>query len=98
MIYVIASLTVAPGKLDALRKAAPSVIEPTRAEPGCISYDLFVSATDPGQVRFVESWRSREALDEHFASAHMAKWRDTSADFFTGRKVEVIHPDKVEIL
>lgn len=98
MIYVIANLTVAPNKLEALREAAPSVIEPTRAEPGCISYDLFISSTDPSQVKMVEAWKSREALDEHFASPHMAKWRETSADFFTDRKVEVIHPQEVEIL
>jgi quinol monooxygenase YgiN len=47
---------------------------------------------------FVEAWKSREALSEHFETLHMAVWREASEGYFTERKIEVIHPEKVEAL
>ena len=41
----------------------PRTDKATRLEPGCISYDLNVSTSDPLRVTFVERWESREALN-----------------------------------
>jgi len=30
---------------------------------------------DPGLVRVIEKWESRDALAAHFKTAHMATWR-----------------------
>jgi quinol monooxygenase YgiN len=98
MIYLLAHLKARPGTHPELMSAAKAMIAATRAEPGCILYDLNISITDPQSMVFVEAWKSREALSEHFDAPHMAVWRKASEGYFTERKIEVIHPEKVEAL
>jgi quinol monooxygenase YgiN len=98
MIYFLAHLKVRPGAHPELMAAAKAMIAATRAETGCILYDLNISITDPQSMIFVEAWKSREALAEHFDAPHMAVWRKASEGYFTERKIEVIHPEKVEAL
>ncbi|MEQ1954575.1 putative quinol monooxygenase [Mesorhizobium sp. CN2-181] len=97
-IYVLATLTIKPGSMEALRGPALACIEGTRKEKGCISYDLFVSATDPDTLVFVERWKTREDLTAHSQEPHLVAWREASTPHLAARKVEIIHPDKVETL
>lgn len=96
MIYVIATLTIKPGSLDALRGPAAACIADTRKESGCLSYELFASVTDPEKLVFVEQWESRDALTAHSRQPHLKVWRDASAPHLVSRKIEIVHPDKVE--
>ena len=98
MIYLLAHLKARPGTHPELMSDAKAMIAATRAEQGCILYDLNVSITDPQSMIFVEAWRSREALSEHFDATHMAVWRKASEGYFIERRIEVIHPEKVETL
>ncbi len=98
MIYLLAHLKSRPGNHPELMEAAKAMIAATRAEPGCILYDLNVSITDPQSMIFVEAWESREALTAHFEMPHMKVWQKASEGYFTDVKLELIHPDKVELL
>lgn len=98
MIYVIATLTVAAEQRDALIAAAQPCIAATRQEAGCISYDLTASTTDGGTAIFVERWESREHLQAHFGTPHMATWREASGKLISNRSVEIVHVDRVETL
>lgn len=71
MIIVAAKITAAPGKRDAFIEAAQPCIQATRAEAGCILYELYASTEDADKLMYYEHWRSREALDQHMASEHM---------------------------
>lgn len=72
LLSVVAQLKARPGKEDELRRALLTLIEPTRAEDGCVQYDLHVHATDAGRFVFYENWTSREHLDRHLASPHLS--------------------------
>lgn len=96
MIYVIANLTVAPDKREAVLAAARPAIAETRKEQGCVSYELFQSAENPNEMVFVERWESRDALNAHARSDHFRVWRKATADAFTGRKLEILSDAKVE--
>lgn len=98
MIYVIATLTIHPEKRADFLENARTVIAATHKEKGCESYDLFSSITEPNQFVFVERWASREDLSAHFETPHLKEWRRVSAGFIETRKVEVVHPDEVEVL
>lgn len=98
MIFVIATLTVSPENRDTLVAAAQPCIAATRNEAGCISYDLTASSTEPGTAIFVERWESRDHLQAHFGTPHMATWREASGKLITDRKVEIVHVDHVETL
>lgn len=96
MIYVIATLTIRPGSLEALRKPAAACIEATRKEDGCISYELFSSVIDPEKLVFVEKWETRGALTAHSKTEHLLAWREASKPHVIERHIEIVHPDEVE--
>ena len=98
MIVVIATLHIHPEKRADFLEDARTLIAHTIKEEGCLSYDLSSSITEPNQFVFVERWTSRDALTAHFATPHIADWRRASAGYLTDRKVEVVHPERVETL
>jgi len=56
---------------EELRKILASMVTPTRAEPGCVSYDFHVDVKDPNVFVFYENWRSRTDLDVHLKTPHL---------------------------
>jgi quinol monooxygenase YgiN len=85
-VTVIACHRAKPGKERALREALLAVCIPTRAEKGCINYDLHVALDDPGLLVFHENWASKADLDAHLASPHMCVSRHRYR--FAGRTTE----------
>ncbi|MBI4891022.1 MAG: antibiotic biosynthesis monooxygenase [Acidobacteria bacterium] len=73
LLTVVAEMRALPGKEAELRQALLDCIEPTRAEEGCVQYDLHESTDTPGHFIFYENWTSREALDRHLATPHLQK-------------------------
>lgn len=70
-VTVIAHLRARPGKEKQTREALLSLCGPTRAERGCINYDLHESMDDPARFTFHENWECKEDLDLHLKSAHV---------------------------
>lgn len=96
MIYVVATFMMKPGSLDALRAPAAACIAESRKDKGCIFYDLFSSLENPDRLVFVEKWETREDLSAHSQQPHLAAWRDSYAPYLIERRIEVVHPEKVE--
>ncbi len=69
-LRVIARVKARPDKVNELRSALNSLIEPTRKEPGCLSYNLLQNNEDPTEFAFVEEWRNDAALESHLSSRH----------------------------
>ncbi len=72
LLTVVAQIQAKPGKEEDVRRLLLTLIEPTRKEEGCVQYDLHVHTGDPGRFVFYENWTSREHLDRHLASPHLA--------------------------
>ncbi len=79
-VTVIAFHRAKPGKEQALREALLAVCAPTRAEKGCLNYDLHVSPDDPGLLVFHENWESEADLDAHLASPHIEAFRTVAGE------------------
>ncbi len=79
-VTVIAFHRAKQGKEDDLRAALLALCDPTRAEKGCINYDLHVSADDPDLLVFHENWVSKDDLDAHLASPHIDAFREIAPD------------------
>ena len=79
-VTVIAYHRAKPGKEQALRDALLAVCAPTRAEKGCINYDLHASPDKPGVLVFLENWESKADLDAHLASPHIDAFRAIAPD------------------
>ncbi|MDL2220038.1 antibiotic biosynthesis monooxygenase [Ruminococcaceae bacterium OttesenSCG-928-O06] len=72
MIKIVAHNYV---KAEDVDKAVPifkELAQKSRAEDGCISYDLFVDKRDAGHIVIIEGWETKEALKAHGESAHFA--------------------------
>jgi quinol monooxygenase YgiN len=72
LLIVVAELIAQSGKEDDLRQKLTGFVAPTRAENGCIQYDLHESEETPGHFLFFERWTSAQALESHAASPHIA--------------------------
>ena len=70
-IHIVARFTARPDSVDALRTLLLGMLEPTRKEEGCISYQLPNNTGDATDFTFVEEWASQAAIDAHMKTPHL---------------------------
>lgn len=71
-IRVIAKFSPVADKVDEVRAILAEFVDPTRAEKGCIVYDLLQDPENPADLTFYEEWESLEDLAAHSKSEHLA--------------------------
>ncbi|THK38303.1 antibiotic biosynthesis monooxygenase [Ensifer sp. MPMI2T] len=98
MVYVIAYLKAHPGKGDDVVALASPLIEAARKEAGCISYHLYRKPAEPDTLVFVENWKDRAAVNAHFAEPHLKAFQAAMADLLADARIEVVHPEKIEVI
>lgn len=70
-LKVVANLQAKSDKAAEARQAMEGLLEPTRAEPGCLHFEMWQSREDPTQFTFVEEWQDEAALEAHFDTPHI---------------------------
>jgi quinol monooxygenase YgiN len=71
-VRVIARAVAREGKAEELGALLGGMVAPTRAEAGCVFYELYASNL-PGLFYFNELWESQAHLDAHAASGHFTE-------------------------
>lgn len=98
MIHVIATITIAEGQRELFLEEFRKIIEPVRAEAGCLEYGPTIDAeTDidiqslagENSVTVIEKWESAEALKAHFVVSHMVEYKERVKDLVTDTKIEI---------
>lgn len=79
-VTVIAHANAVKGKEKELEKVLQALVEPTRAEKGCLNYDLHRSSENSGAFVFHENWVSQADLDAHLKTEHIARMVAASKD------------------
>ena len=74
MIVVVGRVKSDEGKRDELVRIGQAVAAASRDEDGCISYRVYEDTELTNEFVFVEEWESSEALQRHFATAHIAEF------------------------
>lgn len=69
-VKTVAVLTARPGKAEALRALLGGLIEPSRAEPGNLRYDLWSDPAAPGRFVLDELYIDYVAVESHRATPH----------------------------
>ncbi|MEI0567655.1 aminoacyl-tRNA hydrolase [Brachyspira pulli] len=69
MIKIIAKNPVAAENKAKFIETAKELVEKSRKESGCISYNLFESV-DGKYLTFIEEWKNEKAIEEHNNSDH----------------------------
>ena len=82
-VRVIARAVAREGKEAQLRSLLQGMLVPTRAEEGCISYELYESGSR-GRFYFDEAWESQAALDKHTATPHFKHLEQKIAELIEG--------------
>ena len=75
MLLIIGTIRLPPDKLDIARPVMAEMLHASRAEDGCLAYSYAEDVIEPGLIHVSELWRDQAALDRHFASDHIARWR-----------------------
>lgn len=73
-LTILAQITAEPGKEALVRAELEKLVPITRAEAGCIQYDLHVDNENPGFFVFYENWESRELWQTHMNAPHLAAY------------------------
>jgi quinol monooxygenase YgiN len=83
-ITIIAVLQAKPGQEERVRAQALSMVAPSLAEPGCLSYRAYVDPEDPGSWVVIEEWADRAAFEAHLASAHLVQAQEAAGTLLAG--------------
>jgi quinol monooxygenase YgiN len=67
---VVAMVRARPEFIEEVKAACLALVEPSRADPGCLSYELYQSSEEPALFVFIEQWQSRQAIENHLAQPH----------------------------
>ena len=68
------------GKEAELKNILVSLLDPSRAESGCLNYDLHEDPNDDANFMFYENWINQAALDAHKATPHVMKFFNQADD------------------
>ena len=83
-VIILVTLTPKAGKEAGSKKLLRGMCAPSRAEEGCITYNLYKRAEGGSSLHLFESWRSAAALDAHRATPHSKNFRARVADLADG--------------
>lgn len=97
ILTIVAHIKAEPGLEERMQQDLLSLLAPTRAESGCITFDLLVDTTDPTVFVLYENWKDQAALDAHFQQPYVKQvlkaYEETLAE-----PIEVLSLRKIELL
>ncbi len=73
-LTVVANIHAKADKVDLVRAELLKLVPITRAEAGCIQYDLHQDKENPAHFLFYENWESRELWHTHMNAPHLATY------------------------
>ncbi len=76
-IVLFARLKVKADKIEQAKSAALKIVADSRSEAGCVNYDIHQSIEDETLFFWHETWTSKAALDEHFATPFFGEFFKT---------------------
>jgi len=69
-MYIVAQFHAKPNCENLLRQALLAMMEPTRAEPGCIEIHVYHALRDPSTFFIHSAWTNEEAFEIHATLPH----------------------------
>jgi quinol monooxygenase YgiN len=92
-VVIVAEMTLAEGREREALEVLDEVCSATHGEEGCLLYAVHRVTGDERRVFLLEKWRSREDLDRHIASEHVAAKKAREGDLFAGAsRVSFLEP------
>lgn len=73
-LTIVANITAKSDKVELVKAELLKLIAVTRAEAGCINYDLHQDNENKAHFMFYENWQSRELWQTHMNNQHLAEY------------------------
>lgn len=84
MIIVHGTIPLKSEHRDQALALARTMVEMTRSESGCISYDFYIALSNPDTLMLFQEWQSMDALMAHFQTPHMDDFLKQLPDLVDG--------------
>lgn len=78
-LTIVANIVAHADKIKLVHAELSKLIATTRAEKGCVQYDLHQNNDNPAHFMFFENWESRELWQAHMAAPHLAEYGKATA-------------------
>ncbi|NME68470.1 putative quinol monooxygenase [Flammeovirga aprica] len=79
-LTIVAKILAKQGKGEFVKNELLKLIEVTRAEKGCINYDLHQDNENENLFLFYENWESRDLWQQHMENEHLAEYMKATED------------------
>lgn len=70
-LTIVANITANADTISLVREELEKLIDITRAEKGCLQYDLYQDNENPAHFMFYENWESRDLWQAHMTAQHL---------------------------
>lgn len=77
-LTIVANIIAKADSIELVKAELLKLIDATRAEEGCINYDLHQDNKNPAHFVFYENWLTEELLQTHLASQHIAQYKSAT--------------------
>ena len=81
-VTVVARFKARDNMIDEAKRELLALVPLTRAEAGCLNYDLHQDPLDRRLFIFYENWIDQTALDEHLNQPYLKTLRNKSQKLF----------------
>jgi autoinducer 2-degrading protein len=85
MVNVIVILEIETQKIDEFLAVILENAAASRLEPGCLRFEVSRDANQPNLFALSESYCDVAAMEAHYTTPHVAKWREKSPAFVLNR-------------
>jgi len=73
-LTIVANVKAKADKIELVKAELLKLIGITRAEKGCINYDLYQYHDNPAHFMFYENWESHDLWQAHIGNSHLADY------------------------
>lgn len=81
-LTIVADFVVKPDKLEFAKAELKKLVQPTRAEEGCILYELHQNNVNQNHFVFYETWSTHDLWQQHMKSSHITAFLESTDGFF----------------
>ena len=95
-VNVVAIMKIKPESIETARPQVEKLIEQTRQEKGCLRYDCFQDAKEPGTFVIIEEFADQAAFQAHRDSEHFKSIGPSLGQWLNGpSEVRVLKPENI---
>lgn len=90
-LALVANIIAHSGKGADLKTALEALLVPTRAEVGCLQYDLHQNNNNPEAFVYFERWSDYDVWQDHMKTAHINAFLESTKDIIADFNVNELH-------